>query len=59
MANLAEQTLIEGINRGWGDKAAYTVTFLLQEDAAKVAVRASGVDAEKAAKYISTHPETD
>jgi 3-hydroxyisobutyrate dehydrogenase len=59
IANLAEQTLIEGINRGWGDKAAYTVTFLLQEEAAKVEIRASGVDADKAAKYISTHPETD
>jgi|SRR5262245_11269743 len=59
MAHLAEQSLIEGINRGWGDKAAYTVTFQLQEEAANVEVRASGVDPDKAAKYISTHPEMD
>jgi 3-hydroxyisobutyrate dehydrogenase len=57
LANLAEQNLMEGINRGWGDKSAYTVTFQLQEDAAKVELRAAGVDPQKAAKYISTHPE--
>ncbi len=59
MANLAEQILIEAINRGWGDKAAYTVAFLLQEDIARVKVRASGVDPDKAAKYVSTHPDAD
>ena len=57
LANLAEQNLMEGINRGWGDKSAYTVTFQLQEDAAKVELRAAGIDPQKAAKYISTHPE--
>jgi 3-hydroxyisobutyrate dehydrogenase-like beta-hydroxyacid dehydrogenase len=57
LANVVEQILIHGINRGWGSKAAYTVTFLLQEEAAGVKLRASGVDPEQAAKYISTHPD--
>ena len=56
LANVAEQKLIEGVNRGLGDKSGYTVTFLLQEEAAQVQVRAAGVDPDKAAKYISTHP---
>lgn len=56
LANMAEQNLMEAANRGWGDKAAYTVTFMLQEEAAKVELRAD-VDAGQAAKYISTHPE--
>jgi 3-hydroxyisobutyrate dehydrogenase len=57
LANAAEQKLMEGLNRGLGDKSAYTVTFLLQEEAAQVQVRAPGVDPDKAAKYISTHPD--
>ena len=57
LANVAEQKLIEGMNRGWGEKSAYTVTFKLQEEAAQVALRAEGVDAQQAAKYISTHPD--
>jgi 3-hydroxyisobutyrate dehydrogenase len=56
LANIAEQGLLEAANRGWGDKSAYTVTFLLQEEAANVEVRAE-VDAAQAAKYISTHPD--
>jgi 3-hydroxyisobutyrate dehydrogenase len=56
LANLAEQNLVAAVNRGWGDKSAYTVTFLLQEEAAKVELRAEGVDPEKASKYISTNP---
>ena len=59
VANIAEQILIAAMNRGWGDKAAYTVTFQLQEDAAQVRIRAAGVDPERAAKYISTHPEAE
>ena len=58
MANIAEQNLIAAVDRGWGDKSAYTVTFLLQEEAAKVEVRTANVDPAKAAKYISTHPDT-
>jgi 3-hydroxyisobutyrate dehydrogenase len=56
LANMAEQNLMEAVNRGWGDKSAYTVTFLLQEEAANVELRAD-VDAGQAAKYISTHPD--
>jgi 3-hydroxyisobutyrate dehydrogenase-like beta-hydroxyacid dehydrogenase len=56
LASIAEQSLVAAVNRGWGDKSAYTVAFLLQEEAAGVEVRATGVDPEKAAKYISTHP---
>lgn len=59
LASIAEQMLVEGIKRGWGDKAAYTVTFQLQEEAAKVKVRATGVDPDRAAKYISTHSEAE
>ena len=56
LTNIAEQNLMEAANRGWGDKAAYTVTFLLQEEAANVDLRAD-IDAEQAEKYISTHPD--
>ena len=59
LANIVEQKLIEGINRGWGDKSAYTVTFQLQEEAAQVELRAEGVDPQQAAKYISTHPKVE
>jgi 3-hydroxyisobutyrate dehydrogenase len=59
LANVTEQKLIEGMNRGWGDKSAYTVTFKLQEEAAQVALRAEGVDPQQAAKYISTHPKAE
>jgi 3-hydroxyisobutyrate dehydrogenase len=58
LADIAEQSLIEGVKRGWGDKSAYTVTFLLQEEAAKVEIRSADVDPAQAAKYISTHPES-
>ena len=57
LASIAEQTLVTALNRGWGDLAAYTVPFRLQEEAAQVELRAVGVDPQKAAKYISTHPD--
>lgn len=56
LANIAEQNLAAAADRGWGDKSAYTVTFLLQEKAANVELRAD-VDPAQAAKYIATHPE--
>jgi 3-hydroxyisobutyrate dehydrogenase len=56
LANMAEQKLVAAADRGWGDKSAYTVTFLLQEEAANVELRAE-VDLAQAAKYLSTHPE--
>lgn len=36
LANITEQILIDGINRGWGDKSAYTATFKLEEEAVQV-----------------------
>lgn len=58
VANLAEQMAIEGLNRGWGDLDS-SVTFRLQEEAAGVEVRAENVDVERAARFISTHPEAE
>lgn len=55
-ANQVEQIAVEGMNRGWGNRDS-RVTILLQEEAAGVEVRVSGVDAEAAAKFISTHPD--
>jgi 3-hydroxyisobutyrate dehydrogenase len=57
VANIAEQVLIAAVNRGWGDQAAYTVTFQFQEEAAQVQIRADGVDPDRAGRYISTHPD--
>jgi 3-hydroxyisobutyrate dehydrogenase len=59
LANIAEQTLVAAINRGWGDQSAYTVSFRLQEEAAQVELRAEGVDPAQAAQYISTNPKSD
>jgi 3-hydroxyisobutyrate dehydrogenase len=56
LASIAEQNLVTALDRGWGDKSAYTVTFLLQEESAGVELRAPHVNPDEAAKYISTHP---
>ena len=56
VANLAEQIAIEAMNRGWGEMDS-SVTFRLQEEQSGVEVRAPGVDAAKAARFITTHPE--
>ena len=58
LASIAEQHLIEGMNRGWGDQSAYTVSFQLQEEAANVELRAD-VDPAQAAKYISTRLDVE
>ena len=58
VANLAEQLCIESLNRGWGDLDS-SITFLLQEEAAGVEVRAPQVDVERAARFISTHPDAE
>ncbi len=58
VANLAEQIVIQAMNRGWGDKDS-SITFLLQEEVAGVEVRAPGVDPAKAAKFITTHPDAE
>lgn len=57
LATIAEQNLVAALNRGWGNLAAYTVPFRLQEEAAQVELRAADVDPQQAAKYISTHPD--
>ena len=57
LASIAEQNLVAAADRGWGDKSAYTVAFRLQEEAAKVELRAE-VDPAAATKYISTHPDS-
>ena len=58
VANIAEQIAVQGMNRGWGGRDS-SVTFLLQEEAAGVEVRAPQVDPVKAAKFISTHPDAE
>jgi 3-hydroxyisobutyrate dehydrogenase len=57
VSNLVEQIIQQAVNRGWGESSGYTVTYKLQEEAAGVSLRTSGVDPERAASYISTHPE--
>ena len=56
LTNLAEQFAIAAMARGWGD-LDNNVVFRLQEEAAGVEVRAPGVDPERAARFISTHPD--
>ena len=58
VANLAEQIAIQCTNKGWGGKD-HTVPFLLQEEMAGVDVRAPHVDPERAARFITTHPDAD
>ena len=58
VANIAEQIAIASMNRGWGSKDS-SISFLLQEEAAGVEVRAPHVDPVKAAKFISTHPDAE
>ena len=56
VANLAEQIAIQAMNRGWGGMDS-SITVRLQEETAGVEVRAPGVDPERSAKFISTHPD--
>jgi 3-hydroxyisobutyrate dehydrogenase len=56
MTNLAEQIAIEAMNRGWGG-LDNNVVFRLQEEAARVEVRAPGIDPARAARFITTHPD--
>jgi 3-hydroxyisobutyrate dehydrogenase-like beta-hydroxyacid dehydrogenase len=57
VSNLVEQIIIQAVNRGWGESSGYTVTYQLQEQAAGVSLKVSGVNPVEAASYISTHPE--
>lgn len=56
VANLALQLAIQSMNRGWAAQDS-SITFLLQEEAAGVQVRAPQVDPAKAARFITTHPD--
>ena len=58
VANLVEQIAIEAMNRGWGEMDN-SVTFRLQEEQAGVEVRAPQVDASRAARFITTHPDAE
>ena len=57
ITSIVEQINIQAMGRGWGGKDS-SVSFILQEEAAGVEVRAPNIDIEKAAKYISIHPES-
>ncbi|MFM9968863.1 MAG: NAD(P)-dependent oxidoreductase [Burkholderiales bacterium] len=57
VGNAAEQVITHCVNRGWGNGSGYVVTYKLQEEAAGVSLRATGVDPAKATRYISTHPD--
>ena len=56
VANLAEQIVVQALNRGWGDLDS-SATFMLQEESAGVEVRAPHVDPAKAGRFISTNPD--
>ena len=56
VANLAEQIAIQGMVRGWGNRDS-SVTFLLQEEASGVEVRAPHVDRTGPPDSSPTHPE--
>jgi 3-hydroxyisobutyrate dehydrogenase len=56
VANIAEQIVIQALNRGWGDLDS-SATFLLQEESAGVEVRAPQVDPARAGRFITTNPD--
>lgn len=57
IANLAEQISVQCLNRGWATLDS-SITTVLQEEAAGVELRAD-IDATKAGKFISTHPDAE
>jgi 3-hydroxyisobutyrate dehydrogenase-like beta-hydroxyacid dehydrogenase len=57
IANLAEQISVQCLNRGWAALDS-SITTVLQEEAAGVQLRAD-IDATKAGKFISTHPDAE
>ena len=58
VSSIVEQINIHAMRRGWGARDS-SVSFVLQEEAAGAEVRAPNIDTEKAARYISIHPEFD
>jgi 3-hydroxyisobutyrate dehydrogenase len=57
LANLVEQDLVEALNRGWANHSGYTACFERMQESAGVDLRASGIDADAAARYIEAHSE--
>ena len=57
-ATLAEQVLIQGLNRGWGNKDSM-ISIVLQEEMAGVQARAQGVDAAKAATFVTVRSDAE
>lgn len=57
IANLAEQISVQCLNRGWATLDS-SITTVLQEEAAGIELRAD-IDATKAGKFISTHPDAE
>jgi len=58
VSSVAEQIMIQALNRGWGKGSGYSAHFALQEEAAGVQLRLPGIDSREAGKYLSTNPET-
>lgn len=56
ISSIVAQVNIHAMGRCWGAKD-HSASFVLQEEAAGVEVRAPNIDAEKAARYISIHPD--
>ena len=46
------------MNRGWAEHDS-SVTVLLQEEQAGVAVRAPHIDPARAGRFITTHPDDE
>jgi 3-hydroxyisobutyrate dehydrogenase len=57
VAALVERMVAEGLARGWGP-LDNNVVVRLQEEAAQAPVRAPGIDLARAARFITTHPES-
>jgi 3-hydroxyisobutyrate dehydrogenase len=55
VAELAAGIAAEAMARGWG-ALDHTITVRLQEEAARIEVRAPGIDPARAAAFIETHP---
>lgn len=58
ISSIVEQVNLQAMGRGWGNRDS-SVSFVLQEEAAQVEVRAPNIDVARASKYISIHPELE
>ena len=59
VANIVERYLSRPSTAVGGARLPTQLHFEFQEEAAQVQIRADGVDPERAAKYISTHPDVE